>query len=123
MDAIDRDPMTAQLEHQAGIAGVAAEIGGVADVAAADYTPEESRYDERLIQILSRFWITSTTSGGNQMLFRSSAIFPADNRGTRYERPYGRFRNNGDVLRYFGASFAFGKTVMSGQLRWRSHSL
>ena len=49
--------------------------------------------------------------------------FPADNRGTRYERPYGRFRNNGDVLRYFGASFAFGKTVMSGQLRWRSHSL
>jgi hypothetical protein len=47
---------------------------------AAHYTPEESRYDERLrwdnlIQILSRFWITSTTSGGNQMLFRSSAIF------------------------------------------------
>ena len=42
--------------------------------------PEESRYDERLrwdslIQILSRFWITSTTSGGNQMLFRGSAIF------------------------------------------------
>jgi hypothetical protein len=34
--------------------------------------PEESRYDERLrwdnlIQILSRFWITSTTSGGNQI--------------------------------------------------------
>jgi hypothetical protein len=49
--------------------------------------------------------------------------FPADNRGTRYARPYGRFRNNRDVLRYFGASFAFGKTVMSGQLRWRSHSL
>jgi hypothetical protein len=35
--------------------------------------------------------------------------FPSDNRGTRYERPYGRFRNNGDVLRYFGASFTFGK--------------
>src|SRR4051794_1507556 len=43
MDAIDRDPMTAQLDgqrfchvHQAGIAGAAAEIAGVAGVAAAD---------------------------------------------------------------------------------------
>jgi len=43
MDAIDCDPMTAQLNcqrfchvHQAGIAGTAAEIAGVAGVAAAD---------------------------------------------------------------------------------------
>src|SRR5207244_8019760 len=43
MDAIDRDPMTAQLDgqrfwhvHQPGIAGAAAEIAGVAGVAAAD---------------------------------------------------------------------------------------
>jgi len=43
MDAIDRDPMTAQLDcqcfghvHQGGIAGAAAEVAGVAGVAAAD---------------------------------------------------------------------------------------
>src|SRR6516225_9363885 len=43
MNAIDRDPMTAQLDrqrfchvHQGGIAGAAAEIAGVAGVAAAD---------------------------------------------------------------------------------------
>src|SRR5882757_528289 len=43
MDAIDRDPMTAQLDgqrlrhvHQARITGAAAEIAGVAGVAAAD---------------------------------------------------------------------------------------
>jgi hypothetical protein len=43
MDEIDRDPMTAQLNcqrfchaHQAGIADTAAEIAGVAGVAAAD---------------------------------------------------------------------------------------
>src|SRR5690348_11341767 len=43
MDAIDRDPMTAELNcqrfchvHQAGIAGAAAEIAGVPGVAAAD---------------------------------------------------------------------------------------
>lgn len=34
---------------------------------------------------------------------RARLSFPADNRGTRHESPYGRFRNNGD---------AFGNTVM-----------
>src|SRR6202043_2005759 len=43
MDAIDRDPVTAELDgqrlshvHEAGIAGAAAEIAGVAGIAAAD---------------------------------------------------------------------------------------